>query len=48
MPHRLLPRPLVQSSAFRYDSPAMEPADYLPTLNMTSETWEATEERTDY
>ncbi len=27
MPHQLLRGPLAQSSAFRYDSPAMEPAD---------------------
>jgi hypothetical protein len=30
MPHRLLPGPLAESSAFRYDSPAMEPADPGP------------------
>jgi hypothetical protein len=27
MPHRLLPGPLAQPSAFRYDSLAMEPVD---------------------
>ena len=30
MPHRRLPGPLAQSSAFRYDSLAMEPADLTP------------------